>query len=154
MTSVYSEEDEFSPSHIKFHNQFCINSHISENMTRKLHLPRESIKKFSIALQMVFCEKENSFSQEFRRLVSSKTYLWNSSCFSSISFRYFSCFSLISFWYSSCFFSLFFWFFFFFEFEWVIFPFFIGVAIAVHFEISLTLIKHFLNPPWEVCIFF
>ena len=30
-------------------------------------------EKFSIAHQMVFCEKENSFSIEFLRLVSSKT---------------------------------------------------------------------------------
>ena len=30
-------------------------------------------EKFSIALQMVFCDKENSFSLEFLRLLSYKT---------------------------------------------------------------------------------
>ena len=60
-------------------------------------------EKFSTALQMVFCKKENSFFIQFLWLVSSKICFWNSSCFSSISFWYFSCFYSISFWYSSCF---------------------------------------------------
>ena len=43
-------------------------------------------EKFSIALQMAFCEKDNSFSMGLLRLVSCKTCFWNSSCLSWFSF--------------------------------------------------------------------
>ena len=58
-------------------------------------------EKFFIALQMVICEKENSFSMRLLWLVSSKTCFWNSSCLSWFSF--WVCRSNFSCWERSCF---------------------------------------------------